>query len=558
LVDLLPVLEFVHSKEIIHRDIKPENIILRTRDQKPVLIDFGAVKESVTTVFDHYGNASSVIFGSPGFMSFEQAAGRAVYSSDLFSLGWTAVYLLTGRAPLSFLDQRSGESDWRPHVGHISEQLAQALDGAIQSHSRDRFKSAGEMLQVLAGSNALAATVASRPQPAGEQTVQEASLEATVLSGSRSSALPTAQTADVGVAETLASVPPALTPEVVQSNILDRPFIHPQRRLRVLILNAIVIVLITMCSALIYSEVSTIGHDFLDFGLFELVSFGLLLGLAQGALLRGSINPVRWIIASAIGTVSARFCERSILMGDLISLGGAIQVTAAVILVPELLRQVPLWVVLRERTRNAWLWPVFRLVTVILFAAVSPSWGLRLYHAPESLRISWVILPFAIAGAFSQSICFSLLKLKAGQTYYVDELANDISEWSIRQKLLSLAIVVGIMVLIVGLGGMLAVGKVYSSAFFIWGSAIGLPVALIGGGANLLFKNRFLRWGVPGLIGVAIALVIGAFASLDADDLGMIAALYGGLSLVGVAISNATTSIMPDKKVQNLSKLASG
>jgi hypothetical protein len=123
---------------------------------------------------------------------------------------------------------------------------------------------------------------------------------------------------------------------------------------------------------------------------------------------------------------------------------------------------------------------------------------------------------------------------------------------------LSLAIVVGVMAPIVGLGGMLAAGKVYSSAFFIWGSTIGLPAALIGGGANLLFKNRFLRWCVPAAFGVVIALVIGALASLDADDLAMIAALYGGLSLVCVAISKATTSIVPGKKVQNLSTLASG
>jgi serine/threonine protein kinase, bacterial len=45
LLDLLPVLDFIHKAGTIHRDIKPPNIIRRNRDNKPVLIDFGAVKE---------------------------------------------------------------------------------------------------------------------------------------------------------------------------------------------------------------------------------------------------------------------------------------------------------------------------------------------------------------------------------------------------------------------------------------------------------------------------------------------------------------------------------
>ncbi len=77
LKSILPVLDYVHSKRMIHRDIKPDNIILRDSDHQPVLIDFGAVKETMGTVLNSQGNTtSSIVIGSPGFMPSEQAAGR--------------------------------------------------------------------------------------------------------------------------------------------------------------------------------------------------------------------------------------------------------------------------------------------------------------------------------------------------------------------------------------------------------------------------------------------------------------------------------------------------
>jgi serine/threonine-protein kinase len=151
LIGLLPVLAFIHERRIIHRDIKPDNIILRTSDGKPVLIDFGIIKEAMGTVVNPDGrSAYSIALGTPGYMSSEQAAGRPVYSSDLYSLGLTAIFLLTGKTP-QYLesDPRTGEILWRKEAPQVSAQLANVLDKSIHFHPRDRFTSAEEMLMAL-------------------------------------------------------------------------------------------------------------------------------------------------------------------------------------------------------------------------------------------------------------------------------------------------------------------------------------------------------------------------------------------------------------------------
>ncbi|MGL4503287.1 MAG: protein kinase domain-containing protein, partial [Planktothrix sp.] len=136
---------------IVHRDIKPDNIILKNSDGIPVLIDFGAVKETMGTVMNSSGNGtSSIVIGTPGFMPSEQAAGRPVYSSDLYSLGLTAIFLLTEKWPQELqTNHDTGEIVWRQYAPRISPSLATILDKAIMSHPRDRFHSAREMLDAL-------------------------------------------------------------------------------------------------------------------------------------------------------------------------------------------------------------------------------------------------------------------------------------------------------------------------------------------------------------------------------------------------------------------------
>ncbi len=163
LVNLLPAIVHVHQQKIVHRDIKPDNILLRRSDKKPVLIDFGAVKETMATVLNAQGDSSrSIVVGTPGYMPSEQMIGRPVYASDLYSLGLTAIYMLTGKMPQELdTDPQTGAFLWRGYVPQVSAGLAAVLDRAIQISPGNRFGSAQEMFMAL---NGLAVGVTLPPQ----------------------------------------------------------------------------------------------------------------------------------------------------------------------------------------------------------------------------------------------------------------------------------------------------------------------------------------------------------------------------------------------------------
>lgn len=199
--ELLPVLQFIHDRDIIHRDIKPANLIrrsltpslppppvnfnspdttgetrtsagIRDRPRVPlppppppkrvsksksksarsgaiVLIDFGVAKLLTATALSNTGT----VVGSPEFMAPEQTRGRVFPASDLYSLGATCLYLLTGISPWQLYDPVREKWIWRDFLTAdraVSSQLGKILDGLVNNQLRGRYPSAQVVLEAIA------------------------------------------------------------------------------------------------------------------------------------------------------------------------------------------------------------------------------------------------------------------------------------------------------------------------------------------------------------------------------------------------------------------------
>jgi serine/threonine protein kinase len=155
LKDLLPVLDYIHSCRIVHRDISPDNIMFPNDGEKPVLIDFGVVKQVMTQIGSQISSppSSSVrgtLVGKVGYSPPEQLRlGHCYPNSDLYSLAVTTLVLITGKHPSELCDGYSLKWQWNKYV-NLGDKLGRIFDKMLAETPKDRYQSASAVLASLA------------------------------------------------------------------------------------------------------------------------------------------------------------------------------------------------------------------------------------------------------------------------------------------------------------------------------------------------------------------------------------------------------------------------
>jgi eukaryotic-like serine/threonine-protein kinase len=141
------VLSYLHRQTppLLHRDIKPENLIYRTvpKEQHEIaVVDFGAVKI--------LAREAGTQIGSAGYTAPEQQEGQATPASDLYAIGATLVYLLTGQEPSSFYAHREqGFRLYAEYVPGLTSEMISVIRTLTNPKPEERYGSADELANVL-------------------------------------------------------------------------------------------------------------------------------------------------------------------------------------------------------------------------------------------------------------------------------------------------------------------------------------------------------------------------------------------------------------------------
>ena len=152
-------LSYIHEQKINHLDVKPGNIMVRTKDDSAILIDFGLAKH-----YDIVGDqtSSTPVGISHGYAPIEQYTSGGVRefspSTDIYGLGATLYYLVTGEVPPHATD--IGEEGLPKLPDHLSHGVCQAIIKSMQYWRKDRPQDIKEFLKLLDDEQGVVAPVA--------------------------------------------------------------------------------------------------------------------------------------------------------------------------------------------------------------------------------------------------------------------------------------------------------------------------------------------------------------------------------------------------------------
>ncbi|EIE21372.1 kinase-like protein [Coccomyxa subellipsoidea C-169] len=167
-IQLLEILEYLGSRRpsVTHRDVKAENVVLEggKAGGRLFLVDFGGVQAAAAG--DALATGSTVI-GTYGYMAPEQFRGAASPASDLYGLGGTLLFLLSGKPPSAFPQDRL-RLDFRSSL-EVGDALAAVLEGLLEPLVEDRMP-ASDALKILKGETSPAAVSRSGGDPPGARS----------------------------------------------------------------------------------------------------------------------------------------------------------------------------------------------------------------------------------------------------------------------------------------------------------------------------------------------------------------------------------------------------
>jgi serine/threonine protein kinase len=156
LKDLLPVLTYLHDRQILHRDISLDNVMRQDDSHLPVLIDFGIGRSALLQGQSRVENGSPPnyptqrsIVGKIGYAPYEQIwLGQSFPSSDLYALAVSAVVMLSGSDPQALNHRLLLEAEWQLQHS-VSNGLVKILNRMLQDIPSNRYQTAAANLADL-------------------------------------------------------------------------------------------------------------------------------------------------------------------------------------------------------------------------------------------------------------------------------------------------------------------------------------------------------------------------------------------------------------------------